>query len=98
VTRFRDEGMFAMRAPASKGEVDVVVVSGYEDYNNVRRPRVRFFEVKSTKAGPYSGFGPADREALLSEARRAGAEAFLCWWPPNKGPQFIHSDEWPRKS
>jgi Holliday junction resolvase len=97
VTRFRDEGMFAMRAPASKGEVDVIVVSGYDDYNNVRRPRVRFFEVKSTKAGPYAGFGPEDRKALLNEAERVGAEAYLCWWPVRKEPEFISSDHWPRK-
>jgi Holliday junction resolvase len=86
-----------MRAPASKGEFDVIEVTAYEDFEKKRLPRVRLFEVKSTKAGPYAGFGPADREALLNEANRVGAEAYLCWWPVRKEPQFIPSRDWPRK-
>ena len=95
VNRLRAQGEFAIRAPASKGEVDVVAIRAYEDYNKRTLPRVRFFEVKSTAAGPYSHFGPKDREALLAEAKKAGAEAYLCWWPPNKQPQFIASVDWP---
>ncbi len=52
-------------------------------------------ECKSTKAGPYHGFSPADRARLLFAAEMAGAEAWLAWWPPRGKLRMIHSSEWP---
>ena len=91
VTRLRQDGWFAMRSPASKGDVDVVAIKRFPE-----RTTIRFYEVKSTKAGPFSGFGPADRKELLEAARLAGANPILCWWPPRGKPQFLPSTEWPK--
>jgi Holliday junction resolvase len=87
VNALRDEGWFALRAPASLGVADVVALKDGE------RPRLT--EVKSTKAGPYAGFGPADRKALAEAADRAGADAFLYWHPPRRKPQWIPRSDWP---
>lgn len=85
--RLIDEGYFAMRAPASLGVADVVALKAGEE--------PLMIEVKSTTAGPYAGFGPADREALSEMAAAAGAKAFLVWWPKRKPPKWIPEDEWP---
>lgn len=91
VKRLReDEGWFAMRSPASLGVADVIALK--------RGERSRFYEVKSTAKGPYHSFGPDDRKALSVAARRAGADAILCWWPKNSQPDFIPEAEWPRSN
>ena len=82
-----DEGWVVLRSPASKGEFDLVMLKAGE--------RSRVVECKATAAGPYSGFGPADRSALLAIARRAGAEAWLAWWPKRKTLKWIPAEEWP---
>lgn len=86
VNWYRSEGWFAMRAPASLGAVDVVAIKDGE---------VRFEELKSTEAGPYSHFGPADRADLSSMAKIAGAAAFLVWWPKRSKPIVIPESDWP---
>jgi hypothetical protein len=104
VNLLREEGWWAIRSPASKGDVDVVAVRAAKPHGPVEGllgscwaplPEVRFIEVKSTAAGPYSHFGPADRKELLAAANLAGATAELCWWPPRKKPVFVPSSEWP---
>ena len=85
--RLREEGWWALRAPASLGDVDVVALK------NGHVPR--FFEVKSTKAGPFHSFGPQDRADLLTAAGHAGAEAFLAFWPPRGELQLIPPESWP---
>lgn len=87
VNMFRDEDWFAIRSPASLGEVDVICLRAG------RTPR--FIEVKSTAGGPYERFGPGAREGLKFAARLAGASAWLCWWPPNAKPIFIPESDWP---
>lgn len=57
--------------------------------------RPRLIEVKSTIGGPYHSFSPADRANLAAEAVRAGADAYLAWWPPHGKLRLIHSSEWP---
>lgn len=53
-------------------------------------------EVKATAAGPFSGFGPADRQALIEDAERAGWEPLLVWHPyDRKGPRFLPRETWP---
>lgn len=53
-------------------------------------------EVKATKAGPYAGFGPADRKALAEAAAKAGWTPLLVWWPMGRPhPRFIGQEGWP---
>lgn len=87
MNRLRGDGWFALRAPASLGVADVVALKDGE------RPRLT--EVKSTKAGPWASFGPADRKALSEVAAQAGADAYLCWWPKRSEPQWIPEADWP---
>jgi Holliday junction resolvase len=82
-----NDDWLAFRAPASLGCADVIAL------RDGSRPRL--VEVKSTAAGPYHSFGPADRERLRLAAVIAGADAFLCWWPSRGKPRWIHADEWP---
>lgn len=77
---------WAMRSPASLGEVDVVAA---------KPGRLVFYEVKSTAAGPFHSFGPKDREELRFVAELAGAEPVLCWHPPRGERHFIPESEWP---
>lgn len=81
-----EQDWWAMRAPASLGEVDVVAA---------KDGRLVFYEVKSTKAGPFHSFGPKDRADLRFWAGVAGAEAVLCWHPPYGERRFIPAGEWP---
>lgn len=55
----------------------------------------RLIEVKSTAGGPYERFQPADRASLIAEAQRAGAGAWLAWWPPRGKLRLIPATEWP---
>jgi Holliday junction resolvase len=87
VNSLREGGWFALRAPASLGVADVVALKDGE--------RPRLIECKSTRAGKYSGFLPADRKALAEAADRAGADAFLYWHPPRRKPQWIPRSDWP---
>lgn len=87
VNWYRNQGVFAMRSPASLGAVDVVVISKGE--------RPLFCEVKSTAAGPFHAFGPKDRAELSRLAELAGAEAVLVWHPPRGARRFIFEKDWP---
>lgn len=83
-----DDEWFAFRSPASLGVCDVFAVKCGE--------RPRMVEVKANlDGGPYMNFRKADRIALKAAAKRACADAYLCWWPPRGEPRFIHADEWP---
>lgn len=55
----------------------------------------QLIQVKSTAGGPYERFAPADRAALLREARRAGATAWLAWWPKGRPLTWVPSTQWP---
>lgn len=56
---------------------------------------VRLVEVKSTAGGPYERFGSVDRASMREYAERAGASAWLAWWPPRGVLEWIPSSEWP---
>lgn len=76
-----------VRAAGSLGPVDLVVM---------RHDIVpRLVEVKATKAGPYDGFGPADRQKLSQIARQAGLEAWLIHWPPYGELEWLPEHVWP---
>jgi Holliday junction resolvase len=92
-------GWTAVRA--TKGPVDVVACRPVTIEAHNGRPElvlseVRFIQVKSTRQSPYERFGPADRKILLELANQAGASAYLMWWPPNRGWQWIAANEWPK--
>lgn len=85
------DGWLAFRSPASLGVCDVIALKAGE--------RPRMVEVKSTTGNPYgSRFSPAHRRALSEAAKRAGADAFLCWWAPRREPKWIPENEWPEWS
>ena len=80
------EGWWVCRAAGSLGDADLVALRGAQK---------RLIEVKSTARGPWHGFGPGDRRELSMAAEIAGAEAWLCWWPPRKQPEWIPESAWP---
>jgi Holliday junction resolvase len=91
VRRLLDQdGWWTTRAAGSLGDADVVAMkAGFPP---------RLVEVKSTAGGPFERFGPQDRATLAAAARRAGAEAWLVWWPPNRRPNiptWLHETDWP---
>lgn len=81
------EDWFVVRAAGSLGDADLVAL------REGSRPRI--IEVKSTAGGPYERFVPAERAQLRLAARIAGADAWLCWWPPRRKPIWIAASEWP---
>jgi len=87
-----DDGWWVCRAAGSLGDADLVALRAS---SALVHPRALMIEVKSTHRGAFHSFGPADRSALLEAAERAGAEAWLCWWPPHGQPQWIPSRGWP---
>lgn len=82
-----ESGWWVMRAAGSKGVADLVCL------HQGRTPMM--LEIKSTTAGPFSGFGPAEREALLDAAALAGASCFLVWWPRHGKAEWFGVDQWP---
>lgn len=91
--RLEREGWLVFRAAGSLGCADLVAIRGrqFEEWAS----EVRLIEVKSTRSGPYHSFGPASRAALRVAARRAGASAWLVWWPPRARPVWIPETDWP---
>lgn len=83
------DGWWTTRAAGSLGDADVVALKA--------GATPMLIEAKSTAGGPYERFGPAGRAALLAAADRAGAEAWLAWWPPRGELQWIPSSVWPEQ-
>ena len=87
-----EQGWWVCRAAGSLGDADLVALR-VDPYGC--ETQARLIEVKSTARGPYHGFGPKDRSDLLAASERAGAVAWLCWWPPRAEQKWIPSWEWP---
>lgn len=88
VNALRPAGWLAWRAPASLGVCDVIAArAGFG---------LHLIEVKSTGRGPFAGFPPASRAALVEAADLAGATAWL-WWngPGRSAPGFWPVSRWP---
>lgn len=81
------DGWVVVRAAGSLGELDLVAGKAGEP--------TRAIEVKATARGPFAGFPPADRAALLEVAGRAGYEPWLAWWPKRGKLEWIPPDRWP---
>ena len=82
-----EEGWWVMRAAGSKGVADLVCL------HRGRKPMM--LEIKSTKAGPWAGFGPQKRRELRDAAEQAGAIPFLVWHPKNGKEVWFGLDQWP---
>lgn len=82
-----EDGWVAGRTPGSKGAMDLWAMKAGE--------KNRLIQVKGTAAGPFADFGPAARAALIAEARKGGAEAWLLWWPRGGDPVWLPESEWP---
>lgn len=90
VKQLQSEGWLAFRAPASLGVADVIALKAGE--------RPRLVEVKSDKVNAYAHFGPAKRQALSQAAKRAGADAYLAWWPGDRqGCRWVREIAWPAR-
>jgi Holliday junction resolvase len=83
--RLEGQGWVVQRSAGSKGCADLVAM---------RRGELWFLEVKTTPQ-PYASFGPEKRRAMKEAAEKAGAQAILAHWPPNKVCRWLPSDGWP---
>jgi Holliday junction resolvase len=76
-----------VRAAGSLGPADLIALK--------RGMPPRFVQVKTDRDSPYKNFGPAARLLLTEAADRAGAEAWLVWWPARRPLAWVHADAWP---
>lgn len=81
------EGWVVTRSPGSLGPADLVCLKAGET------PLLE--QVKATTGSPWQGFGPKERSELSATAKRAGAVALLCHWPPYGKPKWYGEDQWP---
>ena len=99
-------GWVCVRSAGSHGSADVVAaVDGLVTFvpgdEPSEWPQTRFLrsllfvEVKSTAQGPFERFGPTARRTMVARADRAGAEAWLAYWPPRGRLTWIASARWP---
>jgi len=105
VRLLESEGWVCFRAPGSFGVADVVAMSAgpflyrpsSPDKPQVAVPsaEVMLVEVKTTARNPWNDFGPAKRRTLLEAAARAGASAWVFWWPMGGELERIPSSQWP---
>lgn len=97
------DGWWVARAAGSLGDADLVALRHQsvwmhdDDMKRVPVPmaEARLIEVKSTAGGPYERFGPSERRRLLEAAERAGASAWLAYWPSRGALVWIPASEWP---
>lgn len=82
------KGWFVIRAAASLGFADLVALKA--------GMLPLMCEVKATSRGPFHGFGPDDRAALIEAAEKAGATPVLAWWPKRGHLKWIYVEDWPR--
>lgn len=85
--RLRSEGWWACRTAGSHGSFDIIAAK--------RGRPLRMLQLKRGGKSPFAGFGPRDREAAIFDARVAGGNAELVWWPDRAEPQFIPVQDWP---
>lgn len=83
VRKLREEGWVATRTAGSHGPADVWAA---------RKGTIRFLQLK---AGVRRWPSRDERFALSVMAERAGAEAFVVFWPDRGSPEFVPSDSWP---
>lgn len=91
----RSLGFWCMRAPGSLG-IDVVEASPSAVEEGLAV--LSFYEIKSNvSGGPWMNFRPEERQAMLAQAEKAGAHAYLVYWPPYATPTVIPASQWPAR-
>lgn len=85
--RLEEDGWVVIRAAGSLGLADLVALKLGET--------PRLIEVKSDTKNPWDNFRPDRRLELIAQAERAGAEAWVCWWPAHKDWIWFGSETWP---
>jgi Holliday junction resolvase len=104
VRLLESEGWVCFRAPGSFGVADVVACRRWpfaaltkEGLTDAYCAEVMLVEVKTTARNPWNDFGPAKRRTLLEAAARAGASAWVYWWPMGGELERIPSShsQWP---
>ena len=83
--RWRDDGWVVYRL--AWGHADLAA------FQAGRRPML--IQVKSTTQSPWEHFGRRGRTLLAAEARTAGADCVLAWWPPHRALRYFAPSEWP---
>lgn len=84
--KLRADGCVAYRLPQPSAADVIALKAG---------TRPVLVQVKSTAQGPFERFGPIDRQALLDEARAAGTDCTLAWWPKGGELRWVTPTEWP---
>lgn len=93
-----EEGWWTCRAAGSLGDADIVALRpGLIDEPTLggMLADARLVEVKANTGSPFKNFQPSDRRDLMEAAERAGAEAWLCHWPPRAKPRWLSTSDWP---
>lgn len=85
VSDLREQGAAVWRVAGSRGAADVVAATP---------EGLRLYQCKTGNGGTYAGFPPNERNALRTEAKLAGGEAWFCRGRRG-GYDLIPSDAWP---
>jgi Holliday junction resolvase len=98
VALLRKRGWVANRTAGSNGVADVIALRQVHIPEGRELAYARLIQVKTDKAAPFAHFGPQQRKELIEEARRAGADPVLVWWPGDgKGPRWYFAEDWPQE-
>ncbi len=92
VEALSEDGWVTFRTPGSLGPADVIALRAGN--------RPMLVQVKAGKAASWWGrFPPHERTALANTARKAGADAYACFWRDGeKSPLMISEADWPPPS
>ena len=81
------QGWVVYRSAGSHKPADLIAMKAGETS--------RLIQVKGSARSAFADFPPTERVALIEQAFRAGAEAWLVWWPPREEPRWLPPDVWP---
>jgi len=88
-------GWTVTRSAGSRSPHDLVAVRPAKLFGGTATGicEVYMVQVKTDASGPYGHFGPAARRELTGAATRAGAKAWLVWWPARGEQKWIPVDD-----
>jgi Holliday junction resolvase len=89
--QLEDEGWSVTRSAGSRSPHDLVAIRPAKLFGGTVTGvcETYFIQVKSDDRGPYAHFGPAGRRELIGAATKAGAKAWLVWWPARREQKWI---------
>jgi Holliday junction resolvase len=84
-------GWTVTRSAGSRSPHDLVAIRPAKLFGGTATGIVEayFIQVKTDERGPYAHFGPTARIELAGAATRAGAKAWLVWWPARREAKWI---------